>query len=411
MAFTSPTIALADVLRWRTDFPILQQPYAYLDNAASTQHPQVVIEAMSELYEQYYANVHRGIHRWSEASTSKYEEARETVRRFVNAQSTNEIIFTAGCTAAINLVARSWGDANVRAEDEILVTEMEHHANIVPWHQLAARTGCQVRFLPITDNGLLRLDLLPQYVGPRTKLVAVTALSNVLGTLNPLREIIAQAQAVGAKTLIDAAQSAPHEPTNVQQLDCDFLVFSGHKMLGPSGIGVLVGRETLLEAMPPFLGGGAMINSVTTAGFTPAELPNKFEAGTPPIAEVIGLGAAIEYLEKIGLANIHAYEQSLTQYAHECLAVIPGLRLLGPAPAQKGGIVSFTLAGVHSHDIAQVLDQQGVAVRAGHHCAMPLHTRLGINSSTRASFYFYNTPAEIDQLALALREVKRKFRA
>jgi cysteine desulfurase/selenocysteine lyase len=399
-----------NVDRLRADFPILQQPYAYLDNAASTQHPRQVIEAMSGLYSHDYANVHRGIYRWSEASTEKYEAARTAVRRFINAASENEIIFTAGCTAAINLVARSWGDANLRAGDEILVTEMEHHANLVPWHQLATRTGCVVRCLPITDEGLLRLDLLPQYLTARTKLVAVTALSNVLGTINPVREIIAQAQAVGAKTLIDAAQSAPHGVTDVQALGCDFLAFSGHKMLGPTGVGVLYGREALLEEMPPFLGGGGMISEVTTTGFKPADLPAKFEAGTPPIAEVIGLGAAVAYLESVGLANIHAYEQSLTQLAHERLSAIEGLRLIGPGPEQKGGIVSFTLTGIHSHDIAQVLDQQSVAVRAGHHCTMPLHTRLQINSSTRASFYFYNTPAEVEQLATALLAVKRKFK-
>jgi cysteine desulfurase / selenocysteine lyase len=399
-----------DVSQWRGDFPILRHDYAYFDNAASTQRPTAVIQAMAEAYEQYYANVHRGIHRYSETSTEKFEAAREQVRRFLNAATTSEIVFTSGCTSAINLVARSWGDANVRAGDEILLTEMEHHSNIVPWHQLAARTGCKVRFLPITDHGILRLDLLPEYLNSRTKLMAVTAVSNVLGTRNPIQAMVAQAKANGTVTLIDAAQSTPHETTDVQQLDCDFLTLSGHKMLGPTGVGVLYGKEKLLEAMPPFLGGGGMISSVTTSGFAFAELPAKFEAGTPPIVEVIGLGAAIAYLEQVGLDAIHNHELLLTRLAHEKMEAIGGLHFLGPSPEQKAGIVSFTLQGVHAHDIAQVLDHCGVAVRAGHHCTMPLHTRLKLTASTRASFYFYNNTHEIDQLVAGILEIKRKFR-
>jgi cysteine desulfurase/selenocysteine lyase len=414
-AANSPDLLL-DTDRLRADFPVLaekvhgNEPLAYLDNAASTQRPLAVIQAMDEAYEHYYANVHRGIHTFSELSTEKFEAARESVRRFLNAHSTLEIVFTSGTTSAINLVARSWGDANVRQGDEILLTEMEHHSNIVPWHQLAARTGCKVRFLPITDHGQLRLDLLDQYLTPRTKLVAVTAVSNVLGTINPIVEVAAQAHAAGALVLVDAAQSVPHAPTDVQALDCDFLAFSGHKMLGPSGIGVLYGREELLLDMPPFLGGGGMIGNVTTEGFTSAELPAKFEAGTPPIVEAIGLGAAIAYLEGVGMDRIHAHELRLTQRAHELLGELGGVHFLGPAPVEKAGIVSFTVDGIHAHDVAQMLDRRGVAVRAGHHCTMPLHTKFKITASSRASFYLYNTLDEVERLATALAEAKKRFR-
>jgi cysteine desulfurase / selenocysteine lyase len=405
-----------DVARIREDFPILGEKVhgterlAYLDNAASTQRPRSVIQAMAEAYERYYSNVHRGIHTLSEASTEKFEAARERVRRFLNAHSGMEIVFTSGATAAINLVARSWGDANLRSGDEILLTEMEHHANIVPWHQLAARTGCTIRFLPITDDGHLRMDLLDQHLTPRTRLVAVAAVSNVLGVINPVREIADRAHAAGALLLVDAAQSVPHTVTDVQQLGCDFLAFSGHKMLGPTGIGVLYGREELLLDMPPFHGGGGMIGTVTTKGFTPAELPAKFEAGTPPIVEAIGMAAAIEYLDGVGIERIHAHEQRLARRAHELLSELGGVRFLGPAPGDKAGIVSFTVEGIHAHDVAQMLDRRGVAVRAGHHCTMPLHTRLKITASSRASFYLYNTMEEVELLASALAEAKKKFR-
>jgi cysteine desulfurase/selenocysteine lyase len=407
---------LLDVDRLRTDFPVLAEkvhgdvPLAFLDNAASTQRPTAVIAAMDEAYEHYYANVHRGIHTLSELSTEKFEAAREGVRRFLNARSTLEIVFTSGTTSAINLVARSWGDANLRSGDEILLTEMEHHSNIVPWHQLASRTGAKVRFLPITDDGQLRLDLLDQHLTPRTKLVAVTAVSNVLGVINPIAEITAQAHAAGALVLVDAAQSVPHMTTDVQAIGCDFLAFSGHKMLGPTGIGVLYGREELLLDMPPFQGGGGMIGTVTTEGFTSAELPAKFEAGTPPIVEAIGLAAAIEYLERVGLERIHAHELRLVQRTHELLGELSGVRFLGPSPEKKAGIVSFTVDGIHAHDVAQMLDRRGVAVRAGHHCTMPLHTRLKITASSRASFYLYNTLEEVERLAAALAEAKRKFK-
>ena len=416
MTATANSDVLLDLDRIRADFPVLaekvhgDEPLAYLDNAASTQRPLAVIQAMDEAYEHYYANVHRGIHTLSELSTEKFEGAREAVQRFINAKSTLEIVFTSGTTSAINLMARSWGDANIKAGDEILLTEMEHHSNIVPWHQLAARTGCKVRFLPITDQGQLRLDLLDEHLTPRTRLVAVAAVSNVLGVINPIAEISARAHAAGALVLVDAAQSVPHMTTDVQTLGCDFLAFSGHKMLGPSGIGVLYGREELLLDMPPFMGGGGMIGNVTTEGFTSAELPAKFEAGTPPIVEAIGLAAAIKYLEGVGVERIHAHEQILCQRAHELLKELGGIHFLGPPPDEKAGIVSFTVDGIHAHDVAQMLDRRGVAVRAGHHCTMPLHSKFRITASSRASFYLYNTLAEVERLATALAEAKRRFR-
>jgi len=418
---TAPEKSELDVERIRADFPILQTllhakadrpgvPLVYLDNAATTQHPRSVIQAMVDVYERQYANVHRGIHWLSDQATDLYEEARGKVRDFIGSASSEQVIFTRGTTESINLVARSWGDANLKAGDEILLSEMEHHANIVPWQQAAERTGAKVRFLPITDDGQLALDRLEEFLTPRTKLVAMTAISNVLGTINPLEKIIAAAHAAGALVLVDAAQSVPHLATDVARLDADFVAFSGHKMLGSSGIGVLYGRRELLEAMPPFQGGGSMISRVTTAGFEPAELPAKFEAGTPPIVPAIGLGAAIDYLKAIGLDAIHRHELVLCRRAHEVLAAVGGVRFLGPTPELKSGIVSFTVEGVHSHDVAQLLDRQGIAVRAGHHCAMPLHKRLGITASSRASFYVYNTPAEVEQLGRALEETKRIFR-
>ena len=415
MSIAATSVPL-DPAALRADFPILGTtvhdgvPLVYLDNAATTQHPRQVIQALVDTYERHYANVHRGIHWLSEQSTDLYSEAREKVRRFINADSADEVIFTRGATEGINLVARSWGDAKVRAGDEILLTEMEHHSNLVPWQQLAERSGAVLRHIPITDDGLLDLDALPRLLTDRTKMVAVTAVSNVLGTINPIERIVAAAHAVGALVLVDAAQSVPHLATDVQRLGADFFAFSGHKMLGPSGVGVLFGRRELLDAMPPFQGGGSMIRRVTLTGFESAELPAKFEAGTPPIVPAIGLGAAIDYLQAIGLDAIHAHEQLLTRHAHEVLEGVGDVRFLGPPPEDKGGIVSFTLAGLHAHDVAQLLDRQGMAVRAGHHCTMPLHKRLGINASTRASFYLYNTLAEVDLLAAALGEAKRVVR-
>ncbi len=400
----------------REDFPILRQtvhgdrPLVFLDNAASTQRPRQVIEVLRRVYERDYANVHRGIHTLSERSTEQYEEAREKAREFIGAARATEVIFTSGTTAGINLVARSWGDANVRAGDEIVVTTMEHHSNLVPWHQLAERTGAVLKHIPITDDGLLVLDALDTLLTERTKLVAVASVSNVLGTINPVAEIARRAHAAGALVLVDAAQSVPHLPTNVAELGADFLAFSGHKMLGPTGIGVLYGREQLLDAMPPFLGGGSMINRVWADRFTPAELPAKFEAGTPPIAPAIALGAAIDYLNLLGLEAVARHEHELARYAYQRLQEVDGLSILGPAPEHRAGLVSFTLAQPHAHDVAQLLDQQGVAVRAGHHCTWPLHDRLGIAASTRASFYLYNRPAEVDLLADVVGQIRDRFR-
>ena len=419
----SPAISLTE--RLRDDFPILARrvaggaPLAYLDNAATTQRPRQVIAAMVETYERHYANVHRGIHTLAEESDERYEGARERVRRFLHAApgvrqpdnpaTTEEVIFTSGATAAINLVARSFGEAFLGRGDEVLLTEMEHHANLVPWYQAAERTGARVRHVPVRDDGLLDLDALDGLLSPRTRLVAVTAVSNVLGTINPLSEIVRRAHDAGARVLVDAAQSAPHMPTDVVSLGADFLVFSGHKMMGPSGVGVLWGQRELLDAMPAFLGGGNMISEVTLEGFRPARLPNKFEAGTPPIVPAIALSAAIDYLEAVGLDAIHAHERRLVQRAHEVLGSIEGVRIIGPPPERKAGIVSFTLDRVHPHDLAGLLDREGIAVRAGHHCAMPLHRRFGLAATTRASFYLYNTLDEVERLGAAVERIRREF--
>jgi cysteine desulfurase/selenocysteine lyase len=414
MSSSSASVPLDPEL-FRPDFPILARcarrdvPLVYFDNAASTQRPRQVIQTIVDCYQQHYANVHRGIHQLAQESDEMYEGAREKVRAFINAPTPEQCIFTYGTTSGINLVARSWGDANVRAGDEILLSEMEHHSNLVPWQQLAERTGAVLRHIPLTDDGLLRLDLLDTLLGPRTKVLAVAAVSNVLGTVNPLEELVRRAHQVGAVVLVDGAQSVPHQKTDVQALDCDFLAFSGHKMLGPSGVGVLYGKRDLLERMPPFLGGGSMIRRVLLDRFEPGDLPAKFEAGTPPIVSVIGLGTAIDYLNQVGLEAIAAHERRLAERAHQVLSKIEGLRILGPAPDKKTGIVSFTLGHIHAHDVAEVLDRQGIAIRAGHHCAMPLHQRYGVTATARASFYLYNTLAEVDQLGPAVEQVQRVF--
>ncbi len=400
----------------RNDFPVLSEEVGpglalvYLDNAASTQRPRQVIEAVSGVYERTYANVHRGIHALSESSTEQYERARAVVQRFIGAARSHEVIFTQGTTAAINTVAHSWGAANLRPGDEVLLTVLEHHSNLVPWQQAAVRTGAILRYVPLTDGGLLDLAAFEHLLSDRTKLVAVSAASNTLGTINPIAQIVAKAHAAGAVVLVDAAQSVPHFPTNVRDLDVDFLAFSGHKMLGPSGVGVLYGKEALLDAMPPFLGGGSMIDEVWLDHFTPAALPAKFEAGTPPIVPAIGLAAAIDYLERIGLEAIGRHECALNSFAYASLSQIPGLRILGPTPEHRAGLVSFVFEPIHAHDFAQVLnDRFGVAVRAGHHCAQPLHALLGITASTRASFYFYNTPEEVELLVEGVRTTVQKF--
>lgn len=408
-----------DPAKLRGDFPILSQtansgaPLVYLDNAASTQRPASVLSAMDDCYRRTYANVHRGIHTLSEAATDLYEQARRITTTFLNAEASEQVIFTAGTTAAINTVARSWGEANVVADDVILLTMMEHHANIVPWHQLAARTGCRVEFLPVGEEGFVEAGAVEAAFAKhdgKIKMFAFTAVSNVLGTINPVEQWAQIAHAHGAKVLVDAAQAAPHMPLDVQAWDPDFLVFSGHKVCGPTGIGVLYGRQADLDAMPPFLGGGAMISEVRTDGFVPAGLPEKFEAGTPPIVEAIGLAAAIDYLTGIGLERIHAHELALTKAAHERLAGHPWLRILGPRdPQHKGGIVSFEVENVHAHDVAQWMDTRGIAVRAGHHCAMPLHKACGISATARASFYLYNSLEDVNRFAEALEEVQQKF--
>lgn len=406
----------SELARYRDDFPILRRsvasgaPLAFLDNAASTQRPMAVINAITDCYENYYANVHRGIHTLSEESTHRYEQARETVAAFLNAPSSREVIFAAGTTAAINTVARSWGDANIKAGDVILLTIAEHHANIVPWHQLAERTGCRIEFLSLRDDFTIDdavvADALERL---HPKLFAFTAVSNVLGTEFPVSDWTRLGHDQGATVLVDAAQAAPHQCLDVQSWNADFVVFSGHKICGPTGIGVLYGKQSLLDAMPPFLGGGAMIHRVTTSGFTPAELPEKFEAGTPPIAEAIGLQAALEYIGEVGLNRIIAHEHALCAHADAALREIEGVRIIGPTPDKKGGIVSFHIDGIHAHDVSQALNTRGIAVRAGHHCTMPLHHSLNLTATTRASFYFYNTREEADRLIEAVTEVRQKF--
>ncbi|MGW8256352.1 MAG: aminotransferase class V-fold PLP-dependent enzyme [Thermoguttaceae bacterium] len=401
-----------DPQRLRADFPILDREMGegralvYLDNAATTQRPRQVIQTIVDVYQRHYANVQRGIHQLAQEADDLYAAAREKVRKFINASAAEEIIFTYGTTSSINLVARAYGDANIRAGDEILLTEMEHHSNLVPWQQLAQRTGAALRHIQLTEDGRLVLENLDQLLTKRTKVVAVTAVSNVLGTINPIRDIVRRAHEVGAVALIDGAQSVPHQTTDVAALDCDFLAFSGHKLLGPSGVGVLYGKRELLEAMPAFLGGGGMIRSVELDRFKAGDLPCKFEAGTPPIVGAIALGTAIDYIENIGLEAVRQHELLLTRRADELLRAIPEIKILGPTPELKGGIVSFVFERIHAHDVAQLLDRQGIAIRAGHHCTMPLHKRYGITASARASFYFYNTVDEIDKLAAALRQAK-----
>ncbi len=400
----------------RQDFPILNQtihrqmPLVYFDNGASTQRPNSVIEAMDQCYRETYANVHRGIHWLSEQASAQYEEARLKVASFINAPFPEAVIFTSGTTMAINLVANSWGRQTLKPGDEILLTICEHHSNIVPWQQVAAETGAKVQFVDISDDGLLDMDDLRSKLSEKTKMIAFMAVSNMLGTIFPVDEIIALAKSVGAATLIDAAQHVPHEPTDVQKWDADFVVFSGHKILGPSGIGVLWGRKELLESMPPFLGGGSMIDQVTTEGFTPGELPAKFEAGTPPIVEAIGLGAAIDYVDSVSLPSIACHEKLLSAALMKRLEKIEGLTVWGPKVEHRSGIVSFTIEGVAAQDLAILLDQKGFAIRVGHHCAMPLHQRLGIKASCRASFYLYNTIEEVESFADALEAVVKRLR-
>ena len=410
---SSPTLDRTATIR--QDFPILSRtvasgaPLVYLDNGASSQKPESVLRAMDEYYRHYNANVHRGVHTLSEEATALYEGAREKVARFINARSAKEVVFTRGTTESINLVAYAWGRANLKPGDEVLITEMEHHANIVPWQIVQEQLGFTLRYVPITDHGLLDLDTLDTLLTEKTKLFAFVHASNVVGTINPVEELVARARAVGAKVLIDGAQSVPHMPVDMQALDPDFYAFSSHKMCGPTGIGVLYGKREILEAMPPFMGGGDMIREVTLAGSKWNTVPYKFEAGTPSIAEGIGLGAAVDYLQAVGMDWVRTHERELVAYAYERLSEVEGLRILGPGPDQRGGLISFTLEGVHPHDIAAILDSQGVAVRAGHHCAAPLHARYCIPASARASFYLYNTVQEVDVLTSALHKAQELF--
>jgi cysteine desulfurase / selenocysteine lyase len=402
-----------DVERIREDFPVLRQtihgkPLVYLDNAATAQKPRAVIEAIVHFYEVDCANIHRGVHELSQRSTAAYEETRAKVKRFLSARAQHEIIFVRGTTEGINLVTNTWGRANLREGDEIVIAGLEHHSNIVPWQIVCEETGARLRVIPIDDRGELILEEYEKLLGPRTRMVAIGHVSNALGTINPVRRIIEMAHNAGALTLVDGAQAVPHMPVDVQALDADFYAFSGHKLFGPTGIGVLYGKSALLEAMPPYQGGGDMIRSVTFEKTTYNDLPYKFEAGTPDIAGGIGLGAAVDYVTRLGIEKIAAYEHELLLYATEALERIPGLRMIGTA-REKAAVLSFVIEGIHPHDIGTVLDRQGIAVRTGHHCAQPVMDRYHIPATTRASLAFYNTRAEIDALVAGLYRVKEVF--
>jgi cysteine desulfurase/selenocysteine lyase len=406
-----------DVEQIRKDFPILEREtredtrLVYLDSAATSQKPLQVIQCMDEYYRNTNANIHRGVHTLAEEATAMYEDARKRIAAFVNAASASQIIYTRNTTESINLVARTWASQELVSGDVIVLTEMEHHSNLVPWQMLAKEKGLQLEFIPVLDDGTLDQAAYLKLLEKHPRLVAFTHMSNVLGTINPAKEMIKQAHAAGAAVLLDGAQSVPHFPVDVQDLDVDFMAFSGHKMLGPTGIGALYGKKDMLEAMPPFMGGGDMIRQVKLRTFLPNALPHKFEAGTPAIAEGIGFGAAIDYLSTVGMKQIAAHEEQLIEYALDRLVEIPGVKVLGPEAAKKGGVAAFTLDGVHPHDVAQILDHDGIAVRAGHHCAMPLHERFQIPASSRASFYLYNTRAEIDLLVQGIYKVKKIFSA
>lgn len=399
----------------RKDFPILDREtrsgvrLTYLDSTATSQKPLQVIEAMNGYYRRSNANIHRGVHTLAEEATAMYEGAREKIAKFINASSPREIIYTRNTTESINLVAYSWARANLKQGDLVILTEMEHHSNLVPWHMLQAERGIELDFIPVTEDGLLDLEVYKALLKRTPKLVSFTHMSNVLGTINPAGEIIRLGHEAGAIMLVDGAQSVPHLKVDVQALDADFYAFSAHKMCGPTGIGALYGKSALLEAMPPFLGGGDMIKEVKLRSFRPNTLPHKFEAGTPAIAEAVGFGAAVDYLTKIGMDDIATHEHEITSYALERLEEIPGVKLFGPSADKKGGVAAFTLEGVHPHDVAQILDRDGIAVRAGHHCAQPLHEKFGIPATSRASFYLYSTKEEVDLLVNGLYKVKEMF--
>jgi len=402
-----------DVQKARSDFPILRQrvrdrTLVYLDNAATSQKPHVVIDAIRRYYERDNANIHRGVHFLSEHATEEYEGARRTVQSFLNAADASEIIFVRGATEAINLVAQTYGRTNVHAGDEVLITAMEHHSNIVPWQILCEEKGAKLRVAPISDSGELLLADFANLLGPQTKIVAVTHVSNALGTITPVQRIIEMAHRRNIPALVDGAQAVPHLKVDVQALDCDFYVFSGHKVYGPTGIGVLYGKSALLDAMPPYQGGGDMISSVTFEKTIYNKLPYKFEAGTPHVSGAIGLGAAIEYVNGLGMDNIAAHEHELLAYATETVSVIPGIRLIGTAK-EKAGVLSFLLDSIHPHDIGTILDQEGIAIRTGHHCAQPVMQRFGIAGTARASFALYNTREEVDALVEGIQKVREVF--
>ena len=404
-----------DVARIRQDFPILSRkvngvPLVYLDNAATSQKPESVIRSLVDYYEGYNSNVHRGVHTLSMEATDAMEEARAKVASFINAESPNCVIWTRGATEALNLVARSWAMEHVKPGDEIVTTAMEHHSNLIPWQQVARERGAELRFLPVAEDGTLDLSEVDSIIGSRTRLVTVVHMSNSLGTINPVKELGVKARAVGATFLVDGAQSVPHMPVDVQDIDCDFLAFSGHKMLGPTGIGVLYARREVLERMEPFLVGGEMVLQVTYEDATWNDLPMRFEAGTPNVAGAIGLGAAIDYLQAIGMDRVREHEARITQYSLDAFRQLEDVDVFGPPdPAKRGGVIPFHTSEVHAHDFGTVLDKRGIAVRTGHHCTMPLMGTLGVDATARASFYVYNTEEEVDMLVEAVREAMRYF--
>lgn len=404
-----------DVQKIRGDFPILGRQtkpgrhLVYLDSTATSQKPLEVIQAMDNFYIHSNANIHRGIHTLAEEATALYENGREKIAKFIGAASPRQVIFTRNTTESLNLIAYTWARANLQPGDVIVLTEMEHHSNLVPWQILAGERSLRLEFIPVTPDGHLDLDTYTRLLELQPRLVSFSHMSNVLGTINPAVQMIKMAHDVGAVTVVDGAQSVPHFRVDVQELQADFLAFSAHKMLGPTGIGVLYGRKDLLESMPPFLGGGDMIKRVHLRTFSPNEIPHKFEAGTPAIAEAVGFGAAVDYLARIGLDQIAQHEHEVVEYAMDRLEEIPGVMVFGPPAGERGGVVSFTLKGVHPHDISQILDSDGIAIRAGHHCAMPLHEKLNLPATARASFYLYNTLEEVDQLAESLYKVKKIF--
>jgi cysteine desulfurase / selenocysteine lyase len=406
---------MLNVTEVRKDFPILQRetspgvPLVYLDSTATSQKPLPVIEAMDSYYRRSNANIHRGVHTLAEEATSMYEQARLKIAKFINAPAAHQVIYTRNTTESINLVAYTWARANLKPGDLVILTEMEHHSNLVPWHMLQTERGIELEFIPVTEDGLLDLEVYRALLSRGPKLVSFTHMSNVLGTINPAAEMIRLAHEAGALTLVDGAQSVPHLHVDVQAMDADFLAFSAHKMCGPTGIGALYGKTELLESMPPFLGGGDMIREVKLRSFRPNSLPHKFEAGTPAIAEAVGFGAAVDYLTSLGMDSVAAHEHDVTEYALERLEEIPGVKVFGPSAQYKGGVTAFTLEGVHPHDVAQILDRDGIAVRAGHHCAQPLHEKFGIPATSRASFYLYNTKEEVDLLVNGIYKVKELF--